>query len=186
MAAGLITLELISAQVLRIAHREDPAVGDRSDGSGGKVRYSVDQQSGRSPCSVYSLPTRSRLPTLPRRLPATRNGWRFFHAMLRRGHLSGSSAFEAGFVSSAHSDAEISATIEAAGGVRRNRLMFKLTGDPVSTRDSWNPKTATVRLRTHRRHCRLFRVTELFQQLLDWVALHPHWSSALIFLYLHG
>lgn len=25
-------------------------------------------------------------------------------------------------------------------------------------------------------------MTELFQQLLDWVALHPHWSSALIFL----
>ncbi|OOZ37646.1 glutamate-1-semialdehyde 2,1-aminomutase [Solemya velesiana gill symbiont] len=39
----------------------------------------------------------------------------FFHAMLRHGAYLAPSAFEAGFVSSAHSDEDIEATIEAAG-----------------------------------------------------------------------
>jgi glutamate-1-semialdehyde 2,1-aminomutase len=39
---------------------------------------------------------------------------RFFHAMLDRGIYLAPSAFEAGFVSAAHSDADIDATIEAA------------------------------------------------------------------------
>jgi glutamate-1-semialdehyde 2,1-aminomutase len=39
---------------------------------------------------------------------------RFFHAMLERGVYLAPSAFEAGFMSSAHGDAEIAATIEAA------------------------------------------------------------------------
>ncbi|TZF82453.1 glutamate-1-semialdehyde 2,1-aminomutase [Cognatilysobacter lacus] len=39
---------------------------------------------------------------------------RFFHAMLERGVYFAPSAFEAGFMSSAHSDAEITATIAAA------------------------------------------------------------------------
>jgi glutamate-1-semialdehyde 2,1-aminomutase len=40
----------------------------------------------------------------------------FFHAMLARGIYLAPSAFEAGFVSSAHSDTDIDATIEAAKG----------------------------------------------------------------------
>jgi glutamate-1-semialdehyde 2,1-aminomutase len=39
---------------------------------------------------------------------------RFFHAMLAQGVYLAPSAFEAGFVSAAHGEAEISATIEAA------------------------------------------------------------------------
>ncbi len=39
---------------------------------------------------------------------------RFFHAMLERGVYFAPSAFEAGFMSSAHRDADIAATIEAA------------------------------------------------------------------------
>ena len=39
----------------------------------------------------------------------------FFHAMLRQGVYLAPSAFEAGFVSSAHSDEDLEATIEAAG-----------------------------------------------------------------------
>lgn len=39
---------------------------------------------------------------------------RFFHAMLERGVYLAPSSFEAGFVSSAHGDAEIAATLEAA------------------------------------------------------------------------
>jgi glutamate-1-semialdehyde 2,1-aminomutase len=39
---------------------------------------------------------------------------RFFHAMLEKGHYFAPSAFEAGFVSSAHGEAEIDATIAAA------------------------------------------------------------------------
>ncbi len=39
---------------------------------------------------------------------------RFFHAMIAAGHYFAPSAFEAGFVSAAHSDAEIAATVAAA------------------------------------------------------------------------
>jgi glutamate-1-semialdehyde 2,1-aminomutase len=39
---------------------------------------------------------------------------RFFHAMLNAGHYFAPSAFEAGFVSAAHGDAEIDATVAAA------------------------------------------------------------------------
>ena len=39
---------------------------------------------------------------------------RFFHAMLDAGHYFAPSAFEAGFVSVAHSEADIAATISAA------------------------------------------------------------------------
>jgi glutamate-1-semialdehyde 2,1-aminomutase len=39
---------------------------------------------------------------------------RFFHAMLDRGIYLAPSAYEAGFVSAAHSDADIDATIDAA------------------------------------------------------------------------
>ncbi len=38
----------------------------------------------------------------------------FFHAMLRRGVYLAPSAFEAGFVSSAHSDEDLEATLDAA------------------------------------------------------------------------
>jgi glutamate-1-semialdehyde 2,1-aminomutase len=39
---------------------------------------------------------------------------RFFHAMLEAGHYFAPSAFEAGFVSAAHTDDDIAATVEAA------------------------------------------------------------------------
>ncbi|MGM0564015.1 MAG: glutamate-1-semialdehyde 2,1-aminomutase [Pseudomonadota bacterium] len=42
---------------------------------------------------------------------------RFFHALLERGVYLAPSAFEAGFVSAAHSDADIQATIDAAADV---------------------------------------------------------------------
>ncbi|MEJ2434644.1 MAG: hypothetical protein P8Y53_16325 [Pseudolabrys sp.] len=41
----------------------------------------------------------------------------FFHGMLEHGIYLAPSAFEAGFVSSAHSDADIDATLSAAGAV---------------------------------------------------------------------
>jgi glutamate-1-semialdehyde 2,1-aminomutase len=42
---------------------------------------------------------------------------RFFHGMLDEGVYLAPSAFEAGFVSSAHTDADIAATVEAAARV---------------------------------------------------------------------
>ena len=39
---------------------------------------------------------------------------RFFHAMIAAGHYFAPSAFEAGFVSAAHSDADIAGTIASA------------------------------------------------------------------------
>ena len=47
---------------------------------------------------------------------------RFFHAMLEKGYYFAPSAFEAGFVSSAHGEAEIDATIAAAREVFANSL----------------------------------------------------------------
>jgi glutamate-1-semialdehyde 2,1-aminomutase len=45
---------------------------------------------------------------------------RFFHGMLAEGVYLAPSAFEAGFVSAAHADAEIDATIAAAARVFAN------------------------------------------------------------------
>jgi glutamate-1-semialdehyde 2,1-aminomutase len=42
---------------------------------------------------------------------------RFFHGMLDAGHYFAPSAFEAGFVSAAHSEADVAATVAAAEGV---------------------------------------------------------------------
>jgi glutamate-1-semialdehyde 2,1-aminomutase len=42
---------------------------------------------------------------------------RFFHAMLEKGVYLAPSAFEAGFVSAAHSDADIVATVAAADAI---------------------------------------------------------------------
>ncbi|MBI4996487.1 MAG: aspartate aminotransferase family protein, partial [Rhodocyclales bacterium] len=42
---------------------------------------------------------------------------RFFHAMLEKGVYLAPSAFEAGFVSAAHTDADIAATVAAADAV---------------------------------------------------------------------
>ena len=42
---------------------------------------------------------------------------RFFHAMLEAGIYLAPSAFEAGFVSAAHSDADIAATVAAADAI---------------------------------------------------------------------
>ncbi|WP_301100972.1 glutamate-1-semialdehyde 2,1-aminomutase [Propionivibrio sp.] len=45
---------------------------------------------------------------------------RFFHAMLDAGHYFAPSAFEAGFVSAAHSDADIAETVAAAEAIFKN------------------------------------------------------------------
>jgi glutamate-1-semialdehyde 2,1-aminomutase len=45
---------------------------------------------------------------------------RFFHAMLSSGHYFAPSAFEAGFVSAAHSDADIAETVAAADAIFSN------------------------------------------------------------------
>ena len=45
---------------------------------------------------------------------------RFFHAMLSAGHYFAPSAFEAGFVSAAHSDADIAETVAAADAIFSN------------------------------------------------------------------
>jgi hypothetical protein len=47
---------------------------------------------------------------------------RFFHAMLERGACLAPSAFETGFVSTAHSEQGIAATLDAACGIQARRL----------------------------------------------------------------
>jgi glutamate-1-semialdehyde 2,1-aminomutase len=44
---------------------------------------------------------------------------RFFHGMLERGVYLAPSAFEAGFLSSAHSDEDLAATLDAARAAMR-------------------------------------------------------------------
>ena len=50
------------------------------------------------------------------KLADTRRYARFFHAMLDRGFYLAPSQFEAGFVSLAHTDADVDATLNAAVG----------------------------------------------------------------------
>ncbi|HEV2679604.1 MAG TPA: aspartate aminotransferase family protein, partial [Rhodanobacter sp.] len=45
---------------------------------------------------------------------------RFFHGMLKRGVYLAPSAFEAGFMSSAHTEQDIADTLEAARGALRD------------------------------------------------------------------
>ncbi|MNY36974.1 Glutamate-1-semialdehyde 2,1-aminomutase [compost metagenome] len=42
---------------------------------------------------------------------------KFYHGMLERGHYFAPALYEAGFVSAAHTDADIDSTIEAARAV---------------------------------------------------------------------
>jgi glutamate-1-semialdehyde 2,1-aminomutase len=50
---------------------------------------------------------------------------RYFHGMLQAGVYLAPSPFEAGFVSAAHGEAEIEATVEAAG-----RVLAAIAKDP--------------------------------------------------------
>ena len=118
MAAGLATLELLEEQGFhaRLAGRtreltEGLAAAARKAG----VPFSTNQV-----CGMFGLfftdvnPVTNYAEVMACDVERFR---RFFHGMLAEGVYFAPSAFEAGFVSSAHGDAEIRSTVEAAGRV---------------------------------------------------------------------
>lgn len=118
MAAGLATLELISvpgfyveltAKTSRLLHglqlaADAAGIGFTSNQVGGMFGLFFTDQTPVSRFSQVLACDQERFK-------------RFFHAMLGQGIYLAPSAFEAGFVSQAHSDADIAATISAAATV---------------------------------------------------------------------
>lgn len=116
MAAGLITLELISAQGFyeSLTEKTRQLVTGVMDQA---AKFGIPLTSNQAGAMFGIFFTDAEQVTNFAQATACdqERFKRFFHAMLRRGIYLAPSAFEAGFVSSAHSDAEINATIEAAG-----------------------------------------------------------------------
>jgi glutamate-1-semialdehyde 2,1-aminomutase len=115
MAAGLATLQGIQAPDfhVRLSRQTDKLVRGLVDAArASNVPFTVNHVCGmfglffsdESEIRAYSQVMRCNVDRFKR----------FFHAMLEAGVYLAPSAFEAGFVSSAHSDAEIEATLSAA------------------------------------------------------------------------
>ena len=114
VAAGLATLKLVSA----------PGFYEKLSATGthlvnGMMQAAKDagrEFSAQSLGGMFGLYFRTAPPqTYAQVMECDRNQFnRFFHAMLGQGIAFAPSAFEAGFVSSAHGQAEIEETLEAA------------------------------------------------------------------------
>jgi len=114
VAAGLATLALTEAPGFHDAlERTTRALTDGLAASAG--RHGVDF-SAQSVGGMFGMYFRSRVPASYADVMAcdTARFNRFFHAMLDRGVYFAPSAYEAGFVSAAHTDAEIANTLAAA------------------------------------------------------------------------
>ncbi|MCD2167309.1 MAG: glutamate-1-semialdehyde 2,1-aminomutase [Comamonas sp.] len=113
-ACGLQTLALISQPGFHEAlHAKTGQLmaGLKAEADAAGVPFSVDHQGG-----LFGF---FLLPELPSHYEAVMKSDKplfnkFFHGMLARGHYFAPALYEAGFVSSAHTDADIQATIEAA------------------------------------------------------------------------
>ncbi len=116
-ACGLQTLALISQPGFHEAlHAKTGQLmaGLKAEADAAGVPFSVDHQGG-----LFGF---FLLPELPSHYEAVMKSDKplfnkFFHGMLARGHYFAPALYEAGFVSSAHTDADIQATIEAARDV---------------------------------------------------------------------
>ena len=113
-ACGLKTLELISQPGFHAAlhHKTGQLMaGLKAEADAAGIPFCVDHQGG-----LFGF---FLLPELPHNYEAVMRSDKplfnkFFHGMLARGHYFAPALYEAGFVSSAHSDEDIHATIEAA------------------------------------------------------------------------
>ncbi len=116
-ACGLKTLELISQPGFHDAlHAKTGQLraGLKAEADAAGVPFSIDHQGG-----LFGF---FLLPELPNNYEAVMKSDKalfnkFFHGMLARGHYFAPALYEAGFVSSAHSAADIASTIEAARDV---------------------------------------------------------------------
>ncbi|HYQ70409.1 MAG TPA: aspartate aminotransferase family protein, partial [Gammaproteobacteria bacterium] len=118
LAAGLKTLELASVEGFhtrldRAARRLTTGLQTCADSAG--IPFTTNQAGGMFGCFFSDEPAVNRFAQVARcDMDRFR---RFFHGMLDAGVYLAPSAYEAGFVSSAHSDAIIDATLEHAAKV---------------------------------------------------------------------
>jgi len=117
MAAGLATLEAVAKPGFhaRLAASTTRLV----DGLAGAARAAGVPVATNQVCGMFSLFFSASPVTDYREVMASDAARfrRFFHGMLAAGVYLAPSAYEAGFVSAAHGEAEIGATVEAAGRV---------------------------------------------------------------------
>ncbi|OPZ10829.1 MAG: Glutamate-1-semialdehyde 2,1-aminomutase [Alphaproteobacteria bacterium ADurb.BinA280] len=116
MAAGLATLKLVSEPGFHT--RLEASTHRLCDGLEAAAReFGVALTSNRVPGMFGLFFSAEKVETYAQATACNVAQFnQFFHAMLARGIYLAPSAFEAGFVSSAHSDTDIDATIEAAKG----------------------------------------------------------------------
>lgn len=113
-ACGLKTLELISQPGFHDrlhAQTGKLMAGIKAEADAAGIPFCVDHQGG-----LFGF---FLLPELPSNYDAVMKSDKplfnkFFHGMLERGHYFAPALYEAGFVSSAHTDADIASTVEAA------------------------------------------------------------------------
>jgi glutamate-1-semialdehyde 2,1-aminomutase len=120
VAAGLATLKLVQAPGFQA--RIETTTRALVEGLQTEARRASVAFSAQSIGSMFGLYFRSAPPaSLTEVMQADRERFnRFFHGMLERGVYLAPSAYEAGFVSAAHGDTEIEATLRAAREVFRD------------------------------------------------------------------
>jgi glutamate-1-semialdehyde 2,1-aminomutase len=116
VAAGLATLRLVQQEGFQ--ERIEGTASALVKGLQGEARRAGVPFAAQSIGSMFGLYFAEHAPTsLAQVMKADRERFnRFFHAMLERGVYLAPSAYEAGFVSAAHGEAEIAATLAAARG----------------------------------------------------------------------
>ena len=114
MAAGLATLELVQAP--RFHQMLEEKTNQLCDGLEQAAHAAGVPVSSNRSCAMFGLFfTDKRVETYADAIACDTQAFkRFFHAMRKRGVYLAPSAYEAGFISSAHGDAEIAHTVEAA------------------------------------------------------------------------
>ncbi len=117
MAAGLATLEAVAKPGFHA--RLAAATSRLVDGLAGAARAAGVPVATNQVCGMFSLFFNAGPVTNYREVMASDAARfrRYFHGMLAAGVYLAPSPYEAGFVSAAHGDAEIDATVEAAGRV---------------------------------------------------------------------
>ncbi len=117
VAAGLATLKLVQAP--GFYERLSKIAKDMTEGITASAKKHGIPFSAQSIGSMFGLYFSEKAPTSYAEVMASDKAAfnRFFHAMLAEGVYLAPSAFEAGFVSAAHSDADIAATVAAADKV---------------------------------------------------------------------
>ena len=114
VAAGLATLQLVVQP--RLLERIAASATALTEGLVGEARKAGVPFSAQSIGSMFGVYFRETPPkSFAEVMQSDRARFnRFFHAMLGRGVYLAPSAYEAGFVSAAHGEAEVAATLEAA------------------------------------------------------------------------